>query len=185
MMKSQSQKRHQPMKRQQRGNAVLFSLLGLVIGGVVLSAGINFYQDSERAASIQEVTGQVNTIIGMAKQNYGQYAFTGLTTAIAVGSRAIPNSMANSATTAVNKFSGAVDLVDNNATTVGTALLTYANVPQEVCVSIVNGTQALARQVDVAGVAVKPLDGVVAIGTLNTQCTSAANLAISWTLGRG
>ena len=166
MMKSQSQKRHQPMKRQQRGNAVLFSLLGLVIGGVVLSAGINFYQDSERAASIQEVTGQVNTIIGM-------------------GSRAIPNSMANSATTAVNKFSGAVDLVDNNATTVGTALLTYANVPQEVCVSIVNGTQALARQVDVAGVAVKPLDGVVAIGTLNTQCTSAANLAISWTLGRG
>ena len=158
MKKSHLQQRRQPMKGKQRGNAILFSLLGLVIGGIVLSAGINFYQDSERAASVQEVTGQVNTIIGTAKQNYGQYSFTGLTTADAVASRAIPQSMANSATTALNKFSGAVDLVDNNATTAGTALLTYANVPQEVCVSVVNGTQALARQVNVNGVAVKPLD---------------------------
>ena len=67
----------------------------------------------------------------------------------------------------------------------GTALLTYANVPQEVCVSVVNGTQALARQVNVNGVAVKPLDGVVAVGTLTAQCISAAAVPITWTLGRG
>jgi hypothetical protein len=96
----------------------------------------------------------------------------------------IPPSTHVTATTANNKYSGAITLVDNSLTTPGTALLTYANVPAEECSGIVNGTQSLARQMAVAGTEVKPLDGQINLATLNTQCISAANVAITWTISR-
>lgn len=170
--------------RHQRGNALLFGLLALVITGVVIAVGIGAYTDSEKSASVQAVTGQVVQVIGNAKQNYGQYGYAGLTTAIAVGARVIPQSTHVSATAANNKYSGAITLVDNSGTTPGTALLSYANVPADECTGIVNGTQTLARQMTVGGTEVKPLDGTINLATLNTQCTSAANVAITWTIAR-
>jgi len=170
--------------KKQKGNQLLFVLLALVIGGVVLAVGVNQYQDAENKASVQETVGQVNTIIGNAKQNFGQYAYAGITTSIAIGSRVIPDSLSTSPTTAVNKFGGAVTFADNGATNAGTGLLTYQNVPAESCVAIVNGTQALARRVIVGTTDVKPLDGTINVATLNAQCTAAANTSIGWVTGR-
>ncbi|MES2887755.1 MAG: type 4 pilus major pilin [Pseudomonadota bacterium] len=170
--------------RKQQGNALLYTLLALVLGGIGLAVGVNQYQEAERATSVQASVGEINSIIGAAKQNFGQYNYAGLTTAAAVGSQVIPAGMATSATVAANKFGGAVTLVDHNLTTPGTALLSYAGVPAEVCTNIVNGTQALARRIQVAAADVKPLNGSVDIGDLTTQCTSAATVTIAWTIGR-
>ncbi len=171
-------------RARQRGNAILFTLLAMVIGGIVVSVGITQYQDADRAASVQSTVAEVNTIIGNAKQNYGQYAYTGLTTAVAVGSRVIPEGLQVTPATANNKFGGAINLVDNGAATQGTALLTYAAVPRDICTSVVNGTHGLARQVIVAGADVKVLDGAVNVVAMNTQCTSGPAVIVAWVLGR-
>jgi Tfp pilus assembly protein PilX len=170
--------------RKQRGNALVFTLLALVIGAVVVAVGLNQYNQSERAGSIQSVVTEVTTIIGSAKANDGQIAYSGLTTAIAVGGGTIPRDRHTSTSTAKNKFSGDITLVDNNATTQGTAILTYANVPQDQCKEIVMGTQSLARQVQVAGTDVKALDSTINPATLNTQCLSANAVSIAWIIGR-
>lgn len=170
----------------QRGNALLYTLLALVLGGIGLAVGVSQYQDAERSTSVQATVGEVNAIIGGAKQNFGQYNYLNLTTAAAVGSQVIPATMATSATTASNKFGGAVDLVDNGATTPGTARLTYNAVPTNVCTNIINGTQALARRVQVGGTDVKPLDGTIDIPNLTAQCSGggANGVVVIWTIGR-
>lgn len=153
----------------QRGNALLYTLLALVLGGIGVSLGVAQYRDAEQATTVQSTVAEVNTIIGATKQNFGQYDYVGLTTDLAVGMRIIP---------ANNKFGGAVTLVGAG----GTALLTYAGVPATMCVNILNATQSLARQVRVGGTNVKPLDGTVDLAALSTQC--AAGGAIEWTIGR-
>ena len=169
-------------RRTHRGNALLYTLLSLVLGGIGLSVGIQQYQEAERATSVQTTVGEVNSIIGAAKQNFGQYNYTGLNTAAAVGSQVIPVYLATG-TTANNKFGGTITLDAGTATT-GTAVLSYASVPSSLCINIINGTQALARQVQVGATNVKPLDGAVDIGTLTSQCTAATTVTISWTIGR-
>jgi PilS N terminal len=169
----------------QRGNALVFSMLSLVIGGIVLALGIGYYQNAQANAQVQGTISEVSAIIGSAQQNYGQYGYNGLTTAVAVGSRVIPDSRADSnGTTATDSYSGAITLVDNSSKTPDTALLSYANVPASQCTQIVNGAQSLARQVGVAGVDVKALDASIDIVKLNTQCTSGANVKIDFIFGR-
>lgn len=169
-------------QRRQRGNAVLFTLLAMVIGGVMVAVGIAQYQDADRAALVQATVAEVNSIIGNAKQNYGQYLYRDLDTAVAVGSRVIPPALHASATTATNKFGGAITLAAN--ATLGSADLTYNGVPQEVCTSLINGTQGMAQGITVGGTAVKTAGGDVEIAALNTSCTTAATANITWTFGR-
>lgn len=169
--------------RRQRGNALAFALLALVIGAIVMVVGVRQYAQSERSASIQDVTAEAVAVIGNAKATYGQYAYTGTTTAMAVGGAIIPRTRAISPSAANDKFSGAITLVDNNATTQGTALLTYASIPQDQCAAIVIGSESLARQVKVGGVDVKVLDGTLNPVTLNAQCISATSVPIAWVIG--
>jgi PilS N terminal len=172
-------------RRRQRGNALVFSMLGLVIGGIVLALGISYYQSSQQNAQVQGTISEISAIIGGAQQNYGQYGYAGLTTAVAVGSRVIPDTRADSSgTTATNSYSGAITLVDNSATTPSTAKLSYANVPAAQCTQLINGAQSLARQVTIGTTDVKPLDGSIDIVRVNTQCTSAANVGIDFVFGR-
>ena len=187
-MKQRSLRRGQPAafrRACQRGNALVFSMLGLVIGGIVLALGISYYQSSQSNAQVQGTISEISAIIGGAQQNYGQYGYNGLTTAVAVGSRVIPDTRADAGgATATNSYSGAITLVDNSATTPSTARLTYANVPAAQCTQLINGAQSLARRVSIGATDVKPLDGAVDIAKVNAQCTSAANVAIDFVFGR-
>jgi hypothetical protein len=169
----------------QRGNALVFAMLGLVIGGIVLALGIGYYQSSQANAQVQGTISEVSAIIGSAQQNFGQYGYNGLTTAVAVGSRVIPETRADSGgTTATNSYSGAITLVDNSGNTPSTAKLTYANVPASQCTQLINGAQLLARQVKVGTADVKPLDGSIDIVRVNTQCTAAPTVAVDFFFGR-
>jgi hypothetical protein len=169
----------------QRGNAILFTLLAMVIGGIVVAVGITQYQDADRAAQVQSTVTEVNSIIGNTKQNYGQYSYVGLTTAVAVGSRVIPPSLAvaTAAGTASNKFGGAITL-DASTTVAAGANLAYAAVPADICTALVNGTQGLADTVQVGAQPIKTAGGPVDVAGLNTGCTSGPNVTITWTFGR-
>jgi hypothetical protein len=171
--------------RRQRGNALVFSMLSLVIGGIVLALGIGYYQTSQANAQVQSTVSEVTAIIGSAQQNYGQYGYNGLTTAVAVGSRVIPETRADAGgKTATNAYSGTITLVDNSATTPNTARLSYANVPASQCSQIIHGAQSLARQVAVAATDVKPLDGPVDIAKVTTQCIASPAATIDFIFGR-
>ncbi len=169
----------------QRGNALVFSMLALVIGGIVLALGISYYQNSQSNAQVQSTIGEVSSIIGAAQQNYGQYGYTGLTTAIAVGSRVIPETRADAnGRTARNSYSGQITLVDNSGNTPDTAVLSYTNVPASQCTQIINGAQSVSRQIVVGQTEVKPLDSPIDIAKLNTQCNAASTATLDFVFGR-
>ena len=167
----------------QLGNALLFTLLALVLGGIGLTVGVQQYQEAERATSVQAIVGEVNSIIGAARQNFGQYNYSGLTTASAVGSQVIPPYLSTDGTTANHRLNGAITLIAGTATA-ATAVLSYAGVPSALCMNIINGTHGMARQVQVDTTDVKPLDGTVQLGALTTQCTGGDTVTIAWTIGR-
>lgn len=168
----------------QRGNALVFSMLGLVIAGIVLALGIGYYQSSQANAQVQSTIGEIGSIIGAAQQNYGQYGYTGLTTAIAVGSRVIPETRVDANGNARNSYSGAITLTDNSTNTPDTAALGYANVPSAQCAQIINGAQSLARQVVVGNQVVKQMDAQMDVARLNAECVAATNVTIGFVFGR-
>ena len=171
--------------KKQRGMSLIQALFVLVLGGIALSVALNQYQSGEKSSRVQKNIGDVMEIIGSVKSNYGQYSFKNLTTAIAVGSGVVPKRLADTTTTAKNDFGGAIDLVDNNATKQGTALLTYALVPTEMCTQLVTGTSNAARMITVNAVPVKPAyDADLDISLVNTNCTGGATVPITWTVGR-
>jgi hypothetical protein len=160
-------------------------MLALVIGGIVLALGIGYYQNSQANAQVQSTIGEIGAIIGSAQQNYGQYGYTGLTTAIAVGSRVIPETRADSnGRTARNSYSGQITLVDNSSNTPDTAALSYTGVPSAQCTQIINGAQSLARQIVVGTTEVKPLDAPIDVVKLNAQCVAATSVSIGFVFGR-
>ena len=106
-----------------------------MLGGIGLAVGVGQYQEAERSTSVQATVGEITSIIGAAKQNFGQYNYAGLDTAAAVRSQVIPASIGHGCDEATNKFGGAVDFARQQATTLGTALLTYDGVPSNVCTS--------------------------------------------------
>ena len=170
----------------QRGNALLFTLLALVLGGIGLTVGVQQYQEAERATTVQAIVVEVNSIIAAAKQNFGQYNYAGLDTAAAIASQVIPASLVTTngtSITATHRLNGAITLAEGTATP-GTAVLSYSFVPSEFCMAIINGTHGMARQVQVGGVDVKPLDGTVQLAALTTQCAANATAFIEWTIGR-
>jgi|APAra7269096613_1048513.scaffolds.fasta_scaffold00203_13 hypothetical protein len=170
-------------RRRARGNAVLFTLLSMVIGGIVVAIGVTQYQDADRAATVQATVAEVNTIIGNVKQNYGQYSYSGLTTGIAVGSRVIPEGLQVSETTARNKFGGTIEMRELGTGT-GTAELVYPNIPRALCSSVINGTQGLAREIRIGTTVVKEANRAVDVAALNTGCSSNAAADITWVIGR-
>ena len=171
-------------RRKQAGNALVYSLLGLVIGGIGLAVAVTQFGDGERATSVQATIGEVNAIIGNVKENYGQYNYAGLSTAVAVSGRVIPDTLHTSTTAANNKYGGAINLVDNNAAVAGTALLSYASIPREICAKLINGTQGMASRVQVGGVDVKALNGQVNVTAMNAQCSASSTVTVNWTVGR-
>src|ERR1700761_4065115 len=53
-------------RSRQGGNALVFSMLGLVIGGIVLALGIGYYQNSQANAQVQGTISEISAIIGGA-----------------------------------------------------------------------------------------------------------------------
>jgi PilS N terminal len=167
----------QPCKAQvQKGSALLYALLALVLGGVGLAVSVKKDKGAEPPPAAQATAAEVNAIIGKTKQNFGQYDYRGLTTPVAMGSQVIPQG-------ANNRFGGPISL--NASPLGGSATLIYSGVPSNVCVSIVNGTQGVARAVAVNSSMAKPDGGTLDVVALNAGCTNGgATVRIVWIIGK-
>ena len=177
-------------------NALVFTLMALVLGAIGITVGVDQYQKAERSTNIQQVVSEVASIIGDTKATYGQYGYKGLTAAAALTSGVIPANRLNSTTTpgtdgapsttataAASKFGGAITL-RQHATIANAAELTYEAVPADLCVAIVTATEGLARRVDVATGTPKAWDSELSLATLTTNCTTTASVTVKWVIGR-
>jgi type II secretory pathway pseudopilin PulG len=176
-------------RRQDGFLSVELGLVLLVVAITVVGA-VTYYSSNLRKTSISANIQQIQSIVGAAKASYGiQNRYSQVTTAVAVQSRIIPESLRDgTATTATNNFGSAITVASGNGT--GTAdmlLLNWGNVPASQCADIVLGTESSLRRVSVAGTIVKPLDSELAIATLNTACetnSNTGNVALILAIGR-
>jgi Tfp pilus assembly protein PilE len=83
----------------------------------------------------------------------------------------------------LNPYGGtlAISAVNFNATNDGLKIIdsTYTT---DQCLDAVQQVEQLFGEIDVAGTAVKPKNGTLNATTMNAQCSSAANVAITWFL---
>lgn len=157
----------------------------LALAAAMLTLGLGYYRCSRVNAEVQGTISEVSLIIGGARQDYGQYGYSGVTTAVAIGARVIPETRADgSGATATNGYGGAITLVDNSAKTAGTAILSYADVPAAQCAQIADAVRPLTREIVVQGETVTRPDGTLAAARLRALCASASGVRIDFVFGR-
>jgi Tfp pilus assembly protein PilE len=171
----------------QRGDAMLSVTVALIILAIIAGGIFMAFRENTRKNEVKEAVSLVSSIGSEMRQKYGSTnMYRDVTTAIAVQSRAIPESYRVAGTnTAQNVWGGAITIAPVDLTSANDAVaLTMNAVPQNECMDIVTGTQAVGRRVRVAGVAVKPTDAELSLANLATQCESGPNVAIEWAVGR-
>lgn len=178
-----------PNRASQRGISMVELSVVLVVVALISAAVFFGLQANARRIEVQDNTSQITEIAAELKKNFGRNNQYGvLTTALAVQSRAIPEQLRVTATTAQNSYGGLVTTVVSPAATCtlagACADLLWPSVPQNQCMDLVIGTSNVARVVDVGGTAVKVLDGQLNMATLATQCEAAASTAITYSVGR-
>lgn len=171
----------------QHGISIMSVLLGMVIAALVAAVGFNQFTDAQRKTRIEAATAEVSTIIAEAQKTYGaanQYA--NVTTAIAVQGGVIPARLRDAgANTARNKYSGPILLAPATINVASDSLdLTYSSVRSEDCQDVALTIDPLVNSIQVAGTAVKAVNGALNLGTLATQCDSAATVNMVFRFGR-
>jgi len=170
----------------QRGISMVELSVVLVVVALISVAVFFGLQANTRRIEVSDNTSQITELAAELKKKFGRSnQYGALTTAIAVQSRAVPEQLRLTATTAGNSYGGAVVIAPAACTAAADcAQIDWPNVPQNQCMDLVLGTQNVARQVQVAGTDVKALDGAIVVATLATQCESADNVPVSYRIGR-
>lgn len=174
-------------KRKQTGDFMMSLSIALVVVAIISASVFYAFRENTRKNEIKETINSVTTTSSNLRKNFGiNNTYANITTAIAVQSRTIPEEQRNPGTnTASNAFGGAIDIAPATLTTANDAAsISYARIPQDQCVDTVLGTQGIARQIMVGGVAVKATDSPVVLATLATQCETATNVTVQWFIGR-
>lgn len=175
-----------PVRSAQRG-VTMIELSVVLVVAALLSAAVFFgLQANQRRVELSDNTAAVTEIAAEIKKKFGRSNQYGtMTTALAVQSRAIPEQLRVTATTAQNSYGGVIAIAPVLCATANDcASISWPSVPQAQCMDLVIGTQAGARTVLVGGTAVKPVDGQLNIATLATQCELADTTLIEWRVGR-
>jgi PilS N terminal len=177
-------KKTRSLKAAQKGNGLIFSILGIALLGIAVAAALPLFSTNTSKVGVEGSINEHLDLIADLKRNFSQTNYIGVTSQV-VAQQALFGTMRNSdGVSATNRWGGAVTVVDNNATSPGTALLASAGVPQDDCSRFVNGIASQLRQVTVAGTVVKPLDGQLNPATVGTQCQSSGVVAVAGLVGR-
>lgn len=177
-------------KAAQRGALSLELGLVLLVLAVLVAAAVIRFIDNSRKNSINDNVEALNFIGSNTIAKYGkQNQYAQATTANAVRNLVIPKEMRDGlAVTASNPFGAQITLTPLNLTGTNDAVrIDWGNIPSNQCSDIVTGVQGTFRQITVAGTNVKPLDGVIDLTALETQCESAgvnASVAAQFFVGR-
>lgn len=180
----------QSEKRRQRGFASVELGLVLLVVAILVVGAVTYYNSNLRKTSITTNVQQIQSIAGSAKATYGyQNLYGQVTTAVAVQGHLIPDSLRDgAAATATNNFGAAITVAPANGTGTNDMLqVTWGNVPSDQCSDIVLGVATSLRRISVGATVVKPLDGAISIGDLNTACeanTNTGNVALTFAIGR-
>lgn len=174
-------------RHKQRGMSILGSLLALVIAALFALGIFNAYQDSLRKTRVGAALQDIQTMAADVQKNFGtanQYGV--LTTAAAVQTGVIPARLRVAGTnTANNSYNGAITFAPDTITVANdSTLMSNGNISSEDCSDIVFGAEQLARRVVVAGVTVKPNDGVLDGAATGAACDSAGRVTIGFSIGR-
>ncbi len=167
-------------RHRQRGASLLEGIAYLGIAAMVVIGAIALLRTAFGSANANTMLEQLSSMQTAARKlymttqgNYGAVALDG--PVIAAG--AVPQGMSVNTTnsTITNAWGGAVTLVGNNTT----FTISYANVPQDVCVDALTGTTTGFTQVAVNAAAA--IATPVSPAAATTACNGGAANTIIWT----
>lgn len=172
----------------QRGFLSLEAGLVLLVVAIMIVAAVIYYRDNLRKTSVNTNISHLLATASAGRSTFGQTnQYANVTTAVAVASNMIPPALRDgTAQTATNTFGGAITVgaVALSGGAIDALQITWPNVPSNQCIDIVMGIYGEARQVQVAGADVKPLDGQISLANTTTQCASADNVTLDMFVGR-
>lgn len=177
--------------RRQRGSALVFGLMTLVLAAMGIAIGVDQYRRVERSAAIQRTVSDIVTIIGQTNAVFGKYRYKNLTQVSALDAGILPAAFLQPAASgqakqAVNQFGGQVYM---SAMGVGSppawhGVLQYQGVPPEICPSVVTQTQHLASGISVNAYAIKSLPAApFDLRNIALACSGSAGANIQWVFG--
>jgi hypothetical protein len=172
----------------QRGLSMLEISLVLIVIAIILVAVYIGFQQNQRRAEINENVANITQVISTAQARFGKTGgYAGLSTAIAVQTRLIPDNLRIAGgNTAQNSYGGLLAVAPVTCVTANDCLtLTWTRTPSSQCAEIVMAVVNSVRRVNVGAVDIKPLDGALVVATLAAQCDLTANVDLVFTIGRG
>jgi type IV pilus assembly protein PilA len=156
--------------------------VGIVVAiGLLLLLGIGAANRTIAGTKVNNEIGEIKTIIANVQRQYSgksNYATATLTDIIAL--KSMPDERKASATTAVNRWSGAITMAPATITTANDSIrYSSAGVPEYECTQIVPQVEGSLTRVAVAGTDVKAAGGQLNQTTLGTQC-AGGNVTIDY-----
>lgn len=156
--------------------AIVVAIAALLLIGV--TAAPRIIASNKANAEASELP-QIVTGIQKVYANYPNYA--GATLAQVIGMKALPDERVTTATTANNRWSGAITMATAATYNPNDSIkLSYASVPTRECNDVLQSVESRFIRIAVAGVDVKPAGGTLNLTTLGTQCGSANNVNIDY-----
>lgn len=173
-------------KHKQRGNGLLYALLGSALLAIGSYYAFSIYQDKALSASIQSDVMNVQDVIQVTQRLFGQNNdYASQTTATLVQSGAIPPRLRVVGTnTANNAFSQPITAVSENGTGTNDLMSFTWPVPKAACTEFVMAVANFARRVDVGATVVKVLDTTVSGATTAAACDATAIPVVKFYAGR-
>jgi len=175
-------------KRGQRGNALVFGLMALVLAAIGIAVGVELYRRAERRMVIDRTVFEVRTIIGAMQSTYGRFGYRGFTHEDALLSGVIPANLllttgAGSAAQTVARHSLGGDIMLGHIDMAAgwpAGMVRFKDVPSDVCPSVMLATEKLAGQSSVGPYLVKWDDGPLQLSSVESGCIAAEKVDLVW-----
>lgn len=185
-LQSQPRSHRKATAHKQRGNGLLYALLGsalLAIGGYY---AFSIYEDKALNAAITSDITSVQDVISSTQRLFGQNNdYAAQTTATLVQSGAIPQRLrVTGSNTANNAFSQPITGAPANGTATADLMAFTWPVPRAACTEFVTAIANFSRRVDVGATQIKPLDGAVSGAAAAGACDASATPVVTFYAGR-
>lgn len=177
-MKTMSQKKNQ------KGFTLVE--LGIVVAvGLLLLLGIQQSNRTIANTKVNSEIGEIKTISANVQRQYsGSSNYSTATLANIIALKSLPDERVLTATTAANRWGGAITLAPATVNTASDTLLyTSAAIPEYECTQIIPQVEGSLVRVSVDGTDVKPAGGALDQTALGTNC-DGGNVSIGYYIAK-
>lgn len=178
--------RRNPTARKQRGNGLIFALLGAALTAMSAYGAFLVYEDKSLTDSTKADIVNVQDLITNSQAMFGRNNdYAGATTTSLVQAGAIPPRLRIvGTTTAANSFSLPITAAPASGTGVNDLLSVSWPLPRAACTDFVTGIASFNRRIDVGGAPVKPLDGAINGAATAAACDATQTPVVTFYFGR-